>query len=1080
MKRHLCIGLWFVCSLIACGGDEDQSRATGGDSTRPTAGAMTPDERDAGVDQTDAVDGGPSPRDSSDTNPRPDDVTELNACECPTASAAFLDAHGSACVLKYFRDRVWPVIETNCASCHAEGQIGQSLGARWALDMTNPNSNAGLEKNFNEVFKMASTTGRDMDGNVNSLLVLKPTGLFKPPEGQIAHTGGTPIPPDSSERVPLDTLSLWALRAGGDFVLCDDSACEESDIEGVCQGDLNEDDALAHQDASRDERSVRRLSDYEYNRVLSDIIHPSGRPSCATDEECLTKPNERCVLGKCVVSVTGSFPQDPDLRGFRNDAKQITMTADRAFAYLDASETVAQYIVQNLVGAYGGPACGDADSLDTPECAQSFIRGLGQKIYRRKLKESGDRNEVEMYYEKYRNDANLSENGLTFQARMQGVVQIMLNSPQFLFRTEVGVKDESRSDEASGVEAYTLTEEEIATAIAFLVTGHGPDDALIEAIETEDLTNADVIRTHVNRLSRTQSVPLRGFAEGFFHAWLGLNRIYLAHPKADESLDTTSLSRAANALFAQGQVGTSTREAVVQDALGFAVHQFASGSLRDLMTSRAVGLGGGADGLSNTMATLYDVSAGSNELNDKRKGLLTRAALAIGYALHDGPSPIFRGKFLRQRFFCFEPAPPPPGVLIEELQALDGDSVTTTRERFRLHRESGSSCYGCHRYMDPLGNTMGQFDQFGTFRSNEAISGEVIDTTGSVEVTCSGESDPTGRNCQLSGIDELSDYLINEPSVRHCLAEQLAGYAFGEYETASIRDVATELQSTLVPDGQLSDFIIAIAGSQRFSTRFKYTVVKTDAILDPCEGQCNAETQDCDDASGVCILKPQCELDTDCETDAPKCVGGQCTAANACNGPDDCALREICQNGSCTADPNVRRGSELDMDCARCVGKVIGEQPLQSDAWCLIACKQQGGCDNVPVCEGAADGRPSPAATCFACLSKRPSLISDEWCFNQCAYGDGASCADANCSNEYPNAAARDEAVAAQNAQADMRRTEQLEACSRCRSNGEMGSESTENCQFGCRSNINAGIQEMAQPSCGAVDPTWGCVWVED
>ena len=152
------------------------------------------------------------------------------------------------------------------------------------------------------------------------------------------------------------------------------------------------------------------------------------------------------------------------------------------------------------------------------------------------------------------------------------------------------------------------------------------------------------------------------------------------------------------------------------------------------------------------------------------------------------------------------------------------------------------------------------------------------------------------------------------------------------------------------------------------------------------------------------------------------------------------------------------------------MGKVVDGQPLQSNTWCLVACKDLAGCANVPVCEIAAEGEEPAPSPCLACLAKDPAQIPDEYCFNQCAYGDGISCV-LRCTNEYgANPAARDEAVqnAANTALAD---------CVSCVSDGVAGSQSDATCNTGCRNNVTAFGLDTAQAGCGQVDPSWGCVW---
>src|SRR5262249_13136686 len=61
----------------------------------------------------------------------------------------------------------------------------------------------------------------------------------------------------------------------------------------------------------------------------------------------------------------------------------------------------------------------------------------------------------------------------------------------------------------------------------------------------------------------------------------------------------------------------------------------------------------------------------------QRQGLLTQGSLLSINAHSNQTSPVTRGKFIRQRFFCQDPPPPPPNVMAV---APDLDPSLTTRQ----------------------------------------------------------------------------------------------------------------------------------------------------------------------------------------------------------------------------------------------------------------------------------------------------------------------------------------------------------------------------------------------------------------
>ena len=74
------------------------------------------------------------------------------------------------------------------------------------------------------------------------------------------------------------------------------------------------------------------------------------------------------------------------------------------------------------------------------------------------------------------------------------------------------------------------------------------------------------------------------------------------------------------------------------------------------------------------------------------------------------------------------PPPPPPDVPgLEETDGATGGRLLTTRERLELHRAS-PACSSCHRFMDPIGLALDNFDVTARWRRRE--NGIPLDTQG--------------------------------------------------------------------------------------------------------------------------------------------------------------------------------------------------------------------------------------------------------------------------------------------------------------------------------------------------------------
>src|SRR5690606_17662894 len=159
---------------------------------------------------------------------------------------------------------------------------------------------------------------------------------------------------------------------------------------------------------------LRRLSNAEYANSVSDLF-----PEDAGIEEL-------------VRSAVAEFPAEPESLGFRNSAELLGVQSLLAQKYMDSAESIAAAVAQSPE-ALPCNAEGDAQL----ECARTFISELGERMYRRPLKD-----EEAARYETIFEQAQ--EHGL--EAGVEWVVFAMLQSPQFLYRVEEGVT--SSIDEA--------------------------------------------------------------------------------------------------------------------------------------------------------------------------------------------------------------------------------------------------------------------------------------------------------------------------------------------------------------------------------------------------------------------------------------------------------------------------------------------------------------------------------------------------------------------------------------------------------------------------------------------------------
>ena len=111
-----------------------------------------------------------------------------------------------------------------------------------------------------------------------------------------------------------------------------------------------------------------------------------------------------------------------------------------------------------------------------------------------------------------------------------------------------------------------------------------------------------------------------------------------------------------------------------------------------------------------------------------RRGILGQGSMLVQTSMANRTSPVLRGKWVMEVLLGTPPPPPPPDVPDLEAagEAKEG-RVLTTRERMEIHR-ANPTCNSCHRFMDPIGLALDNFDVTGRWRAREY--GSALDTRG--------------------------------------------------------------------------------------------------------------------------------------------------------------------------------------------------------------------------------------------------------------------------------------------------------------------------------------------------------------
>lgn len=417
----------------------------------------------------------------------------------------------------------------------------------------------------------------------------------------------------------------------------------------------------------------------------------------------------------------------------------------------------------------------------TRSCVQSFINEKGRLFYRREITTTEVNELLAVYDEGTR--AKNSDFGF------EGLVAALVQSPSFLYRTEVGTLVVN-----SNPERYALTDYEIASALAFTLTNSGPTAAQLDKAKNGVLHTAAQVRAETQAILNTAKAKagLRAFFKDFF----SLGRL--------DSLtkSTEVIANLSDAL--RNDMKEETLLFAEEAALGAGM-----GTLNSLYNSDF-------SYINQRLADHYKITgySGSNTAFTKvsqstvhpMSGVLSQASLMTINSNATEPSPIKRGKFVRERLLCQTLADPPPGVP----QLPEISPGLSMKERFELH-SSAPQCMFCHTLMDPIGFGFLKYDPVGRF-SNSDDSG-LIDTRGQI-------NDGGDISGPFDGVVSLGRLLGNGKISASCFATNYFRYSLGRENRVEDRCELAKINTNFYNSNMsIKEMIMSMTSSEAFLIR---------------------------------------------------------------------------------------------------------------------------------------------------------------------------------------------------------------------------------------------------------------------
>lgn len=459
---------------------------------------------------------------------------------------------------------------------------------------------------------------------------------------------------------------------------------------------------------------IRRLTRFEYNNTVRDLFGDSTQPA-------------------------NQLPPEDIGNGFGNDAETLSVSSLLAEQYGFVAERVADRATATPEAlARLAPCAATLTAESEDACARTIIEGLAPRAFRRPLA-ADELNELAELQQSLR-----AAPDATFATAISGVIQAILQSPDFLYRVEFGVPDAA----LPGVKRPSG--DEMAVRLSYFFWGTTPDEPLREAARTGELSTADgVLARAAQMLGDPRARPVIRF---FFDNLLPISG--LSDLQRDPSVFPAF----------SPEIGAAMREET-QRFLEYEIFE-GGGTWPSALTAPYTFVNG-------PLASFYGMTGvtGSEFVQvpldtSQRLGLLTQAGVMAGTVTTNRSNPVLRGSFVINRLLCRKLSLPTDPEILALVQVPDDTSGATARERFSKH-SSQAVCRSCHQYLDPIGFALENFDPIGQFRTEE--NGVPIDASGTLP----------GSDTPISGAVDLARWLADTAEAQSCFALHWLEFAQG-------------------------------------------------------------------------------------------------------------------------------------------------------------------------------------------------------------------------------------------------------------------------------------------------------------
>ncbi len=432
-------------------------------------------------------------------------------------------------------------------------------------------------------------------------------------------------------------------------------------------------------------------------------------------------------------------------------------------------------------------------------CARQILSRLAGQAYRRPVSAA----ELDRLMPFYATGAATGG----FENGVRSGLEAILASPHFIFRLE----REPDAPRRAGA-TYRVVDIDLASRLSFFLWGTPPDQELLAIARRGELSAPGVLERQAKRMLADRRADALG--SRFAAQWLRLQDVDKVrpdpnfYPNFDENL-AESMRRETELFFTN----------LVRDDRSVLELFDADYTFVNERLARHYGIPG-VSGPEFRRATYPDAT---------RRGLLGQGSILVLTSLANRTSPVLRGKWVMEVLMGTPPPPPPPNIpSLDEIAGAKDGRLRTTRERMELHR-ANPACASCHRFMDPIGLALDNFDVTAKWRVRE--NGQMLDTRGEFY-----------DGTKVSTPGELAAALMRNPvPLVRTFTENLLAYALGRrveyFDQPAIRAIATTAEASRY---RMSAFILGVVRSDAFRMKRAEadttTTTEAEAVSRPMPG----------------------------------------------------------------------------------------------------------------------------------------------------------------------------------------------------------------------------------------------------